>query len=247
MIQEIRHSKRRNLIERSFNVINLNRIQEELEAVQNKEQAKKMEKYMRNQFPFLGVKTPERRKAVKTVLKQKRTLDFQEIRPLLQQLWLLPEREYQNVALDLLGHVKYFPKESITFIEQLIVTKSWWDTVDSLSGNSAGNYFKQHPDERKPVIDKWIKSENMWLNRSAILFQLSYKENTDWPLLKQVILMHSDSKEFFIQKAIGWSLREYSKTAPQTVETFINEYPLAPLSKREGSKILKKNKTEELK
>lgn len=225
-------------------MMKLDRIQEELEAVKNKEQAKKMEKYMRNQFPFLGVKTPERRKAVKTVLKQERVLDFQEIRPLLHQLWLLPEREYQNVALDLLGHVKRFPKESIAFIEHLIVTKSWWDTVDSLAGNSAGNYFKQHPDEIKPVIDTWMKSENMWLNRSAILFQLSYKETTDWLLLKKVILSHSNSKEFFIQKAIGWSLREYSKTAPETVETFMNEYPLAPLSKREGSKILKKNKTE---
>ncbi|MCA0989815.1 DNA alkylation repair protein [Pseudalkalibacillus hwajinpoensis] len=225
-------------------MIKLDRIQEELEAVQNKEEAKKMEKYMRNHFPFLGVKTPERRKAVKTVLKQERILDFQEIRPLLQELWLLSEREYQNVALDLLGHVKHFPKESIALIEQLIVTKSWWDTVDSLSGNSAGNYFKQHPEEIKPVIDKWIKSENMWLNRSAILFQLSYKETTDWPLLKQVILLHSDSKEFFIQKAIGWALREYSKTAPETVATFMNAHPLAPLSKREGSKILKKNKTE---
>ncbi|WP_226658689.1 DNA alkylation repair protein [Pseudalkalibacillus hwajinpoensis] len=216
------------------------RIQEELKPFQNKEQAKKMEKYMRNQFPFLGVKTPERRKAVKIALEQDRAPAFKTTQLVVQQLWLLPEREYQNAALDLLGRVKEFPKDSIDLIEQLIVTKSWWDTVDSLAVHSAGNYFRQHPDQIDSISEKWMTSENMWLNRSAILFQLSYKEKTDWPLLKRSILFHSESKEFFIQKAIGWALREYSKTEPTTVKNFIEEHPLAPLSKREASKILKK-------
>ena len=225
-------------------MLTVEKLQEELESFQDKDQAKKMEKYMRNQFPFLGVKTPERRKAVITALGQTREPDFQVIQHSVEQLWLLPEREYQNAALDLLGRVKQFPKDAIALIEQLIVTKSWWDTVDSLAVHSAGNYFKQHPDQIYSITEKWMTSENMWLNRSALLFQISYKEKTDWPLLKRSILIHSESKEFFIQKAIGWALREYSKTASSTVKNFIEEYPLAPLSKREASKIIKKNERE---
>jgi 3-methyladenine DNA glycosylase AlkD len=232
------------LIERRKQMLTVEKLQEELESFQDKDQAVKMEKYMRNQFPFLGVKTPKRRKAVITALGQTREPDFQVIQHLVEQLWLLPEREYQNAALDLLGRVKQFPKDAIALIEQLIVTKSWWDTVDSLAVHSAGNYFKQHPDEIYFISEKWMTSDNMWLNRSAILFQNSYKEKTDWTLLKRSILIHSESKEFFIQKAIGWALREYSKTASSTVKNFIEEYPLAPLSKREASKIIQKNERE---
>ena len=232
------------LIERREQMLTVEKLQEELESFHNKDQAKKMEKYMRNQFPFLGVKTPERRKAVKAAIEQTRNPDFQVIQFLVEQLWLLPEREYQNAALDLLGRVKQFPEGAIALIEQLIVTKSWWDTVDSLAVHSSGNYFKQYPEQISSITDKWINSENMWLNRSALLFQISYKEKTDWPLLKRAILIHSESKEFFIQKAIGWALREYSKTDPSTVKNFIEEHALAPLSKREASKIIKKNERE---
>ncbi|MBN8210355.1 DNA alkylation repair protein [Bacillus sp. NTK071] len=215
-------------------------IQEELVPLQNHAQAEKMEKYMRNQFSFLGIKTPERRKAVKKAIKVHGLPDKQDLKTLLYNLWDKDEREYQNVALDLLDLVKEFPMDYVELIENLITTKSWWDTVDGLAVHSAGTYFKQFPNKVETVTEKWIKSPNLWLNRSALLFQLSYKADTDFELLKRYICLHSQSKEFFLQKAIGWALREYSKTDPAAVEMFIKQEDLAPLSKREGLKVINK-------
>ncbi len=221
-------------------MITLEDIQDELVPQRNLDQAKKMEKYMRNQFPFLGIKTPERRKATQTLIKSEGFPDFQSLKELVYNLWELPEREYQNVALDLLDRIKTFPVDFLDLIETLIITKSWWDTVDPLATHSSGTYFKQHPDKLIPITERWIKSDNMWLNRSALLFQLSYKRETDFELLKRYIRLHAGSKEFFLQKAIGWALREYSKTSPEAVQQFIQQTDLAPLSKREGSKVINK-------
>ncbi|MGG1685051.1 DNA alkylation repair protein [Pseudalkalibacillus sp. NRS-1564] len=217
-------------------------IQKELEPLQNPEQSKKMEKYMRNQFPFLGIKTPERRKAVINALKIHGKPDLDTLKELLEKLWALPEREYQNAALDLLDRVKRFPKDYIDLIEQLIITKSWWDTVDGLAVHSAGIYFQQYPDQIAPITEEWVNSPNLWLNRSALLFQLSYKDSTDFDRLKRYILLLKDSNEFFIQKAIGWSLREYSKIDSEIVKNFLENYTLPPLSKREASKFINKQK-----
>lgn len=223
-------------------ILTVDILQKELEPLQNPEQAKKMEKYMRNQFPFLGIKTPERRNAVINALKMHGNPDLDTLKKLLEELWALPEREYQNAALDLLDRVKRFPKDYIDLIEQLIVTKSWWDTVDGLAVHSAGIYFQQFPDQIAPITEEWVNSPNLWLNRSALLFQLSYKDSTDFDRLTRYILLHNYSNEFFIQKAIGWSLREYSKTDPETVKTFLEHHNLPPLSKREASKFINKQK-----
>ncbi|WP_347550979.1 DNA alkylation repair protein [Pseudalkalibacillus hwajinpoensis] len=215
-------------------------IQEALAPFCNCAQAKQMESYMRDQFPFLGIKTPERRKAVKEVLKAQEFPNEEVLKNLVYTLWNLKEREYQNVALDLLDRVKHYPIDYIELIETLMTTKSWWDTVDGLAVHSAGTYFQQFPDRTRGITEKWITSQNMWLNRSAILFQLSYKNKTDFEMLKRYILIHANSNEFFHQKAIGWALREYSKTNSEDVVNFVNENNLAPLSKREALKFLKK-------
>ncbi|KMM39012.1 DNA alkylation repair protein [Guptibacillus hwajinpoensis] len=216
-------------------------IQEQLIPLRNPVQAEKMEKYMRNHFSFLGIKTPERRNATKQVIKTNGIPDNDNVKTLLYNLWYMDEREYQYVALDLLDRVKELPVEYIELIEDLITTKSWWDTVDGLAVHSAGNYFKQYPHKIESITEQWITSSNLWLNRSALLFQLSYKTKTDFELLKWYIRHHSHSKEFFHQKAIGWALREYSKTDPAAVQMFIDQEELAPLSKREGLKVIYKH------
>lgn len=81
-----------------------------------------------------------------------------------------------------------------------------------------------------------FNGDELWLQRSAILFQLKYKEKTNETLLYRYIRQNTDSKEFFIQKAVGWALREYSKTNPESVKHFIEENRLPKLSIREGSK-----------
>jgi 3-methyladenine DNA glycosylase AlkD len=131
-----------------------------------------------------------------------------------------------------------FAIEDIHALEHFIVTKSWWDTVDLIASNAVGRYMLQFPEKRDTTIDHWRKSDNIWLNRSCLIFQLKYKDQTNFKLLKSLIQQYQFENEFFIQKAIGWSLREYSKTNPEGVRDFIEAIGLKGLAYREGGKYL---------
>ncbi|USK92004.1 DNA alkylation repair protein [Rossellomorea marisflavi] len=198
-----------------------------------------MEAYMRNQFSFYGIKTPERNAALKDFVKQYGDPPLQELPSVTKLLWDEPGRECQYAALYLLSRqVKKLTLDHLPLLEELIVKKSWWDTIDGIAPNLAGSIFLKHGDGGYP--ERWITSDHIWLNRSAILYQLKYKDKTEEDRLFGYIRKKQDSKEFFIQKAIGWALREYSKTNPTAVEDFIENEDLAPLSEREGMKHINK-------
>ncbi len=200
-----------------------------------------MKAYMRDQFDFLGIKTPQRRDLMKRFLEKHGLPALDEITALSRDLWNLPEREFQYINLGLLERLeKQLPETIIETYESLIVNKSWWDTVDGLAGTLVGAYFKRFPELRDAWISRWRSSENFWLRRTTLLFQLGYKKSTDFPLLCDLILENLGSKEFFINKAIGWALREYSKTDPQAVRDFVSRTPLEPLSAREALKWLQR-------
>ena len=141
--------------------------------------------------------------------------------------------------MDLLDkYKKQLEVDDIVWIEKLIVTKSWWDTVDILATHLAGEYFKKHKNKIDLITNQWNNSDNIWLQRSSLLFQLKYKQNTNVFLLENYILNLKESKEFFIRKSVGWILREYSKTNPAWVIQFLKKNELSNLSVREASKYL---------
>ncbi|MFJ8235335.1 DNA alkylation repair protein [Ureibacillus sp. NPDC094379] len=195
--------------------------------------------YMRNQFDFIGIRTPIRRKITKQYFNEYGVPAKENLQDVIFTLWDLPEREYQKAALDLLEVVKKtLSVEDMPWLTSLILKKSWWDTVDVLSPHFAGYMFQTYPELIPKYADQWILDENIWLQRAAILYQLSYKKNTDEERLFHYILTRADSKEFFVQKAIGWVLREYAKTTPSIVKDFVTSSNLRPLSKREALKNL---------
>lgn len=207
----------------------------------DEETALPMKKYMKDNFEYLGIKAPQRSALLKEFLSNNKKLSKEELIKIVEDLWNEEAREFQYVALDLLlKYKKLLDVNDLRFLEKLVITKSWWDTVDSLSPNLIGYILKDNTSVIKTYINNWVESDNMWLNRTAILFQLKYKNDTDERLLYEVINKLSSSKEFFIQKAIGWALREYSKTNPNSVIEFINNNELKPLSRREGLKIINK-------
>lgn len=124
------------------------------------------------------------------------------------------------------------------WLVNLIVSKSWWDTVDVLSPHIMGYMFSTYPKLISQYSDLWIEDENIWLQRSAILYQLHYKGGTDEERLFRYIIRRANNDEFFVQKAIGWVLREYAKTNPESVKSFVLNHQLKPLSKREALKHL---------
>ena len=204
------------------------------------ENAVAMEKYMKNHFTFYGLKTEVRRKIHKECLDNNKQEIKENARHLALELYSKDQREYHYSAIEIL--MKEFKKnlqlEDIGLIEHLLVTHSWWDSVDTISKYLLGGYLQQFPQERDTVLAGFSGSENMWLNRSAILFQLGYKKETDAELLFSTCKKHRHSKEFFIQKAIGWALREYAKTNPEAVKNFVKNANLKPLSNREALKNL---------
>jgi 3-methyladenine DNA glycosylase AlkD len=200
-----------------------------------------MKKYMKNNFEFLGLKTPVR-KALSKPFMQKETLpDPEKLPDLVHALWGLDEREFQYFAIQLLMKFnRQAPEQWIDLYEFCIVNKSWWDTVDGLAGWCTGSHFIRFPNLIAGYTNRWMDSGNMWLQRSCLLYQLKYKEGTNFELLKSFILPLKDSGEFFIQKAIGWALREYSKTNPEAVEAFVGTTELKSLSRREAMRIILK-------
>jgi 3-methyladenine DNA glycosylase AlkD len=214
-------------------------LKELFEAHANPEQAGPMAAYMRDQFPYLGIKTPQSAALQKRFYAEHGLPALSELDEILRDLWSLPQREFQYIGVGLLGRFeKTLPAEFVETLEYLIVTKSWWDTVDSLAGGAVGVHFKRYPQARDVTLAQWRRSENFWLRRACILFQLGYKRETDFDLLKEIIRENLGSKEFFINKAIGWSLREYTRIDPQGVRDFVAATPLNPLSVREALKWL---------
>jgi 3-methyladenine DNA glycosylase AlkD len=212
-------------------------LREKLEFLADPEIAVPQAKYMKNKFDFLGIKSPERKAVFKAVLKEQGMP--KKVWEVAKSLWEQNEREFQYCAIELLAKyaIKKMQESDIEEIETFITTKSWWDSVDGFS-SIVGNYFLQYPEHKKAITDKWLKSENIWLIRMAIIFQLSYKSKTDTALLYSNILEVAHHKDFFVRKAIGWALRQYAKTNPLEVETFVAEHEniLSNLSKKEALK-----------
>lgn len=202
-------------------------------------QAAPMKKYMRDQFEYLGIKTPKNAALQKEFYAKHGLPNVSELDMILRDLWSLPQREFQYVGLGLLNKLeKKLPAKFIKTIEYLIVTKSWWDTVDAIAGHTVGTHFRRFPELRETYLPRWRASKNIWLKRTAILFQLNYKKETDFELLCDIIRENLDSKEFFINKAIGWALRQYARVNPSAVSKFVKSTPLHPLSRREAMKHL---------
>lgn len=197
------------------------------------------EAYLQNQFELYGLPTPLRKEIQKPFLLKENLPNKKELPHIITELWSKPQREFQYFAIDL--NRKYLKKiefQDIELFELMITNKSWWDTVDLIATNLVGAYFKLFPEQIIPVTKKWMNSDNMWLQRTCLIFQLKYKEEIDTDLLTDYILQLKDTKEFFINKAIGWILREYTRKNPEWVIDFVNKYELSNLSKREALKLI---------
>ncbi len=201
-------------------------------------QAAQMSAYMKNQFNFLGLQSAVRsafaEKYFKQV-KQSKEIDWDFV----FKYWECDYRELQYIAVDyLLSKQKNITDKDIDNLKKLITTKSWWDSVDSFN-RIFGTLLTTYSSVKDTLL-KWSTDDNIWLRRTAIICQLHLKDKTDMKMLEKIICNNFGTNEFFINKAIGWSLRQYSKTNPDWVRGFIQKYfdKLSKLSVKEGSKYI---------
>ena len=209
-----------------------------LEAAENLEKAPAMEAYMKHNFKYLGLSTPVLSKLAGPLLKAASQLpgvDWEFI----EQAWQKPYREAQYCAISYLNRVRSkLTKDDLPALKRLVQTKSWWDSVDSLSG-TIGDLVLRWPELKQEML-AWSVDPDLWTRRVAIIHQLEFKAQTDTDLMTQIILNNLGSREFFINKAIGWCLRQFSWTNPGWVAAFVREHEavLSNLSKREATKRL---------
>lgn len=181
-----------------------------------------MSAYMRGQFPFLGIPTPARRQAVKDILRSMKQLDH----TLITECFQAAEREYQYVACD---HIRQVGITDLKLARTLVQSEPWWDTVDALAKPIGAN----HDDD---TMRTWAVDEDFWIRRVSIIHQLGRKNQTNRELLAWIINQNLGSDEFFINKAIGWALRDLARHDPAWVRNFVEATELAPLSRREALK-----------
>jgi 3-methyladenine DNA glycosylase AlkD len=211
-----------------------------LEAGADAQRAEKMGAYMKWTMPYHGVAMPEVRALCRDTFAELEFDSFDAWQSQVRALWEGAKfREERYCALALCGHrsAKAFQTpEALPLYEQLIVEGAWWDLVDEVAAHRVGGLLKAHPKPIRAAMLAWSKSDDLWKRRTSIICQVRLKERADFELLATCIAPSIGSKEFFLRKAIGWSLREFAKTDPKPVVGYVraHEDRLSGLSKREA-------------
>jgi 3-methyladenine DNA glycosylase AlkD len=214
---------------------------ERLHSCANESTALAMQRYMKTEMPFLGVKKPERVPILRELVRDWVPGTRREYETLVTSLWKLPHREEKYLALGVArAHDRFVTRSSVPLFRRLIVEGAWWDFVDEAAIKLTGRVLLRQRTAMAPTIASWLEHPDMWLRRSAMLAQIGHKGETDTDLLFHSCLTLASESEFFIRKAIGWALREYAKTAPSEVRGFVDRHgaALSGLSLREATKHL---------
>ncbi len=218
-------------------------------AVADPDRAEGQQRYMKSEMPFHGIRVPEVRRLVRAAVREHPFPDARAWEETVLDMWRsATHREQRYAAVEVAYAAPYrqwLHPERLGLVEEMIVTGAWWDYVDQLASKHMGHLLSCYPKRMRPILLSWAEDSDMWKRRSAILAQLRFKGDTDVRLLRMVIEPSIDEKEFFLRKAIGWALREYSKIDPEAVFRFVsaNEQRLSPLSKREALKVIARRRS----
>lgn len=201
---------------------------------------------MKSAMPYRGVTTPVLRSLCRDIFPKYRLLSRNEWETAIRTLWDgAAYREERYAALELLGARRYAPFRTLAALplyEDLIVSGAWWDLVDGIATHEVGDLLRAYPDQMRPLLLRWSRDADLWLRRTSIICQVSFKRSTDRELLFACIEPNLAERGFFLRKAIGWALREYSKAEPEAVREYVEAHPeLSPLSRREAVKHLPAN------
>ena len=213
-----------------------------LEEKRDAARAVQSKAYLKGQYEFYGISAPVLRDVLRSHIRSTGLpAGKEELEAVVREAWACKEREMQYCGVELFD--RFLRKNDavlLKLLEYMVITKSWWDTVDAVASWLIGTTFGRHPELIAPNTRRWMDSGNIWLQRTCLIFQLKYKGGTDQDLLFGYIRELAGNKTFWIRKAIGWALREYSKTNPQAVVDFVKNQELSGLSRREALRIIER-------
>jgi 3-methyladenine DNA glycosylase AlkD len=214
-----------------------------LKAFGTEARARGSQAYMKTSDPFFGVDVTTLRHELKRLYAAYPPQDAASYRAQILELWSLPQREAKYAAIEWARHFKAFVTlEALPLYERLVREGQWWDTVDNIAAHLVGRLLLEHRKAMAPVIEAWIRDENLWIRRTALLAHLTHKERTHETQLFKHCLRMAPEKDFFARKAIGWALRAYSKVEPEKVRAFLAAHreQFSGLTFREGMKVLER-------
>lgn len=214
-------------------------VSSQLNSLRDQKKAIEMAAYMKTTMPFYGVQKPDRVPIIQEIKREYKPDTFEEYRDALRSLWMLRYREEKYIALNFAeSFPKYITEDAVPVYEEIIRQGQWWDFVDPVSTNLIGRVYLNEREDLYELIEQWSEDADMWIRRCSLLVHNKHKDKTDGEQLFRFCKKMAHESDFFIRKAIGWALREYSKTNPKAVRAFIkkNSGRLSPLSIREGSK-----------
>jgi 3-methyladenine DNA glycosylase AlkD len=217
------------------------RVRAGLRAAAEPERAPQMQAYMKSAMPYLGVRVPTVRALVRAEAKTRPPTSTDALAATAAVLWReATHREERYAATALIAVPAARGLQTMALLplyQEMITTGAWWDHVDEVS-HRVGGLLVAFPSEMVPTIREWAVDPDRWLRRSAVICQIGLKDATDLDLLVDAIVANIADPDFFLRKAIGWALREYAKTDPDWVRTFVDTHELSPLSRREATKHL---------
>ena len=219
-------------------------IRDELWRVREPARAAGQQRYMKSSMPFMGVRVPLMRKTARAVFDRHPPAGADQWRATVRALWHEAQyREERHAAVELALHrpfLRWLTMDSVPLLEELIVAGAWWDYVDRIAPAGLGHVLAAEPEPMGATMRVWARDENIWRRRAALLCQLGSKKDTDLVLLYDCIEASMGHREFFVQKAMGWALRDYARTDPGEVRRYVaaNEARLPTLTRREATKNL---------
>ncbi|GAA3462225.1 DNA alkylation repair protein [Saccharothrix longispora] len=212
-----------------------------LAAAASPGEAPGMRRYMKSDMPFLGVPKPERVRVLRAALAEHPLTSRGEWLATALELWRDARfREERYAAVDLTGRRRDWQDvDLLPVYDEFVVTGAWWDFVDEVAANRVGPLLRAHPAHVTPLVRAWATDEDRWRRRTAVICQLASKDATDRDLLRDVVEANAADPDFFLRKAVGWALRQHSRTDPDWVRAFVDDHPgLSALSRREALKHL---------
>ena len=200
--------------------------------------------YMKSAMPYYGVRMPDLRFALRSLIADFALPTSADWHDTIRTLWdEASYREERYAALELLGarrYLVYRTLDALPLYEYLIVDGAWWDLVDDIAAHRVGDLFRRFPASVRPLLLAWSVGGDHWLRRTSIICQIGSRAATDIDLLFTCIEPSLGERDFFLRKAIGWALREFSKTNPDAVRSYVsaNESRLSTLSRKEALRLL---------
>lgn len=213
----------------------------EFEALADPDKAGPMAAYLKTDMPFYGIQKPDREPVHRELKKRFIPANRRDYEAVVRALWELPHREEKYAAIEFaIMHEPFITSASLPLYQRLVREGAWWDLVDGVAVVLVGGLLLRERAKVKPIIEEWIEDSDMWIRRTALLAHNKHRKNTDYRQLFDHCLRRAPEKEFFIRKAIGWALREYSYAEPKRVRDFLTKHRsvLSSLSYKEGAKQL---------